>query len=56
MRIAEDVSPKGSDHRQIAAARHLRSVAVATRRGIVGWVQAELLGEIDEALRLHLAL
>jgi mRNA interferase MazF len=39
-----------------AQAEQVRALSVGRIAGIVGWVSAELLGEIDDALRLHLAL
>jgi mRNA interferase MazF len=39
-----------------AHAEQVRALSVGRIAGIVGWVPAELLGEIDDALRLHLAL
>ncbi|MDL9979470.1 type II toxin-antitoxin system PemK/MazF family toxin [Microbacterium sp. ASV49] len=39
-----------------AQAEQVRALSVSRIGGIVGWVPAELLGAIDDALRLHLAL
>ncbi|WP_374976093.1 type II toxin-antitoxin system PemK/MazF family toxin [Microbacterium trichothecenolyticum] len=39
-----------------AQAEQVRTIAVARVAGIVGWVPTELLGALDDALRLHLAL
>lgn len=39
-----------------AQAEQVRSVSVSRISGIVGWLPAERLGELDDALRLHLAL
>ncbi|WP_300267488.1 type II toxin-antitoxin system PemK/MazF family toxin [Microbacterium sp.] len=39
-----------------AQAEQVRTIAVARIVRPVGWVPAELMGAIDEALRLHLAL
>lgn len=39
-----------------AQAEQVRSISVARISSIVGWVPAERLGELDDALRLHLAL
>ena len=40
----------------MAQAVQVSTVAVARIVKPVGWVPAELMGAIDEALRLHLAL
>ncbi|QDZ13434.1 type II toxin-antitoxin system PemK/MazF family toxin [Humibacter ginsenosidimutans] len=34
----------------------LRAVSIGRLKRALGWVPAELTGELDEALRLHLAL
>jgi len=39
-----------------AQTEQLRSVSVARIRGSVGWLTTELMHELDEAMRLHLAL
>ena len=39
-----------------AQAEQVRTVAVARIVRPVGWVPAELMGELDDALRLHLSL
>ncbi len=39
-----------------AQAEQVRTVAVARIVRPVGWVPAELMGELDQALRLHLSL
>lgn len=39
-----------------AQAEQVRTVARARIAAPIGWVPAELMGELDEALRLHLAL
>jgi mRNA interferase MazF len=46
----------GLDHDSKAQAEQVRTVAVARITKPVGWVPTELMGAIDEALRLHLAL
>ena len=46
----------GLHHDSKAQAEQVRTVAVARIVKPVGWVTAELMGAIDEALRLHLAL
>ncbi|MDX2399288.1 type II toxin-antitoxin system PemK/MazF family toxin [Microbacterium algeriense] len=46
----------GLHHDSKAQAEQVRTVAVARIVKPVGWVPAELMGAIDEALRLHLAL
>lgn len=46
----------GLPHDSKAQAEQVRSLSISRICGIVGWVQTELLGEIDEALRLHLSL
>lgn len=46
----------GLPHDSKAQAEQVRALSVRRITGVVGWVHAELLGEIDEALRLHLAL
>ncbi|WP_438352163.1 type II toxin-antitoxin system PemK/MazF family toxin [Microbacterium sp. CJ88] len=39
-----------------AQAEQVRTLSLFRVRDIVGWVPAELMGELDDALRLHLAL
>lgn len=39
-----------------AQAEQVRTVSVARIARPVGWVPAEIMGELDDALRLHLAL
>ncbi|MBD3942932.1 type II toxin-antitoxin system PemK/MazF family toxin [Microbacterium sp. NEAU-LLC] len=39
-----------------AQAEQVRAIAVARISSVVGWVPAELLGALDDALRLHLSL
>lgn len=39
-----------------AQAEQVRTVSVVRVREVIGWVPAELMGEVDEALRIHLAL
>ncbi len=39
-----------------AQAEQVRTVAVSRISGVVGWLGAEQMGAIDDALRLHLAL
>lgn len=39
-----------------AQAEQVRTVSVIRLQRIAGWVPGELMGELDEALRLHLAL
>lgn len=39
-----------------AQAEQVRTIAVARIVRPVGWVPSELMGELDESLRLHLAL
>lgn len=39
-----------------AQGEQVRTIAVSRIVRPIGWVPAEILGEIDEALRLHLAL
>ena len=46
----------GLDRDSKAQAEQVRTIAVARIVRPVGWVPAELMGAIDEALRLHLAL
>lgn len=46
----------GLDRDSKAQAEQVRTVAVSRVVRPVGWVPAELMGELDEALRLHLAL
>lgn len=46
----------GLDLDSKAQAEQVRTVAVARIVRPLGWVPAELIAEIDEALRLHLAL
>ncbi|WP_337002539.1 MULTISPECIES: type II toxin-antitoxin system PemK/MazF family toxin [unclassified Microbacterium] len=46
----------GLDRDSKAQAEQVRTIAVARVVRPVGWVPAELMGAIDEALRLHLAL
>lgn len=46
----------GLDQDSKAQAEQVRTIAVARIARPVGWVPAELMGALDEALRLHLAL
>ncbi|MFJ4172982.1 type II toxin-antitoxin system PemK/MazF family toxin [Microbacterium sp. NPDC089696] len=46
----------GLDRDSKAQAEQIRTVAVARIVRPVGWVPAELMGELDEVLRLHLSL
>ncbi|WP_258133331.1 type II toxin-antitoxin system PemK/MazF family toxin [Microbacterium sp. MYb64] len=46
----------GLDRDVKAQAERVRTIAVARIARPVGWVPAELMGALDEALRLHLAL
>ena len=46
----------GLDRDSKAQVEQVRTIAVARIVRPVGWVPAELMGAIDEALRLHLAL
>lgn len=46
----------GMDRDSKAQAEQVRTIAVARIVRPVGWVPAELMGAIDEALRLHLSL
>ncbi|GAA1144225.1 MULTISPECIES: type II toxin-antitoxin system PemK/MazF family toxin [Microbacterium] len=46
----------GLDRDSKAQAEQIRTVSVARIVRPVGWVPAELLGAVDEALRLHLSL
>ncbi|MCK2026173.1 type II toxin-antitoxin system PemK/MazF family toxin [Microbacterium sp. SSW1-47] len=46
----------GLDRDSKAQAEQVRTIAVARIVRPVGWVPAELMGALDEALRLHLAL
>lgn len=39
-----------------AQAEQVRTVSTARVQRVVGWVPAELMGAVDEALRTHLAL
>ncbi|MCS0499182.1 type II toxin-antitoxin system PemK/MazF family toxin [Protaetiibacter sp. 10F1B-8-1] len=39
-----------------AQAEQVRTVSVSRIAGAAGWVPAELMGEVDEALRVHLGL
>ncbi|MDX2377218.1 type II toxin-antitoxin system PemK/MazF family toxin [Microbacterium sp. LRZ72] len=39
-----------------AQAEQVRSVAVTRVSAVAGWVDGELLGNVDEALRVHLSL
>jgi mRNA interferase MazF len=39
-----------------AQAEQVRTVSVIRVREVVGWISAELMGEVDDALRMHLAL
>ncbi len=49
-------SETGLDRDTKAQAEQVRTVAVSRIVRPVGWVSAELMGELDEALRLHLSL
>ncbi|MBS1908187.1 MAG: type II toxin-antitoxin system PemK/MazF family toxin [Actinobacteria bacterium] len=46
----------GLDRDVKAQAEQVRTIAIARIARPVGWVPAELMGALDEALRLHLAL
>jgi mRNA interferase MazF len=46
----------GLDRDVKAQAEQVRTIAVARIARPVGWVPAELMGALDEALRIHLAL
>lgn len=46
----------GLDRDSKAQAEQVRTVSVARIVRPIGWVPAELVGEIDDALRLHLSL
>ncbi|WP_240744650.1 type II toxin-antitoxin system PemK/MazF family toxin [Microbacterium sp. PF5] len=46
----------GLDRDSKAQAEQVRTIAVARIVRPVGWVPAELMGALDEVLRLHLAL
>jgi len=46
----------GLDHDSKAQAEQIRSIDVARVRGRVGRLPAHLLRDLDEAMRLHLAL
>ncbi|MFF3026053.1 type II toxin-antitoxin system PemK/MazF family toxin [Microbacterium sp. NPDC057944] len=46
----------GLDRDSKAQAEQIRTVSVARIVRPVGWVPAELLGAVDEAMRLHLSL
>jgi mRNA interferase MazF len=46
----------GLDSDSKAQAEQVRTVAVSRIVRPVGWVPAELMGALDEALRLHLSL
>ena len=46
----------GLDRDVKAQAEQVRTIAVARVARPVGWVPAELMGALDEALRIHLAL
>lgn len=46
----------GLDVDSKAQAEQVRTIAVARIVRPVGWVPSELMGELDESLRLHLAL
>jgi mRNA interferase MazF len=48
--------PPSDYHESKAQAEHVRSVSVERIGEAVGRVPAPLLAELDEALRLHLAL
>ncbi|MFE6736538.1 type II toxin-antitoxin system PemK/MazF family toxin [Microbacterium sp. NPDC057650] len=49
-------SATGLERDSKAQAEQVRTIAVARIARPVGWVPAELMGALDEALRLHLAL
>ncbi|MFT4259399.1 type II toxin-antitoxin system PemK/MazF family toxin [Microbacterium sp.] len=46
----------GLDRESKAQAEQVRTVSVARIMRPVGWVPAELMGAVDEALRIHLSL
>lgn len=46
----------GLDRETKAQAEQVRTIAVSRIVRPVGWVSAELMGALDEALRLHLSL
>jgi len=46
----------GLDRDVKAQAEQVRTIAIARIARPVGWVPAELMGALDEALRIHLAL
>jgi mRNA interferase MazF len=39
-----------------AQAEQIRTISITRVSGVVGWLDAERMAELDEALRLHLAL
>ena len=51
-----DAARTGLDGDSKAQAEQVRSIAVERVGPLLGRVPAELIGELDEALRLHLAL
>jgi mRNA interferase MazF len=54
--VALDADATGLDRDSKAQAEHVRSVAVARVGELVGVLSGSLVAELDEALRLHLAL
>ncbi|WEK61931.1 MAG: type II toxin-antitoxin system PemK/MazF family toxin [Candidatus Microbacterium colombiense] len=55
-RVALPAAETGLDRDSKAQAEQVRTIAIARIVRPVGWVPAELMAAIDEALRLHLAL
>ncbi|MFJ4223930.1 type II toxin-antitoxin system PemK/MazF family toxin [Microbacterium sp. NPDC089695] len=53
---ARSAGATGLDRDSKAQAEQVRTVAVARIVRPVGWVPAELMAAVDEALRLHLSL
>lgn len=56
LQVLLTASATGLDRDSKAQAEQVRTVAVSRIIRPVGWVPAELLGAIDDALRLHLSL
>lgn len=54
--VALPAAATGLDRDSKAQIEQVRTIATARIVRAVGWVPAELMGEIDEALRVHLAL
>lgn len=46
----------GLDRDSKAQAEQVRTVSITRVSGIAGWIGGEAMGEIDDALRLHLSL